>query len=99
EYGRALAAHEDDPPRMIRTPEQSGVPAMQQALAAAIAERRDEAIRLRTEAVEVFDAQVRSLLELLRAQWVGSGHTEEEIRELTQDLEPVLAPLRKEFLV
>ena len=43
--------------------------------------------------------QTLAWIELVRAQWVGNEHTEQELQELQRELETVLGPLRKEFLV
>ena len=36
---------------------------------------------------------------MVRAQWTGNEHTDQEVQELQRELETVLGPLRKEFLV
>jgi hypothetical protein len=98
EYRRLLAADEDDAP-FIKDIDQSGVPAMQAGLRATVAERREDAERQRDEAVDAFVRQVLAWAELVRQQWATKAHTEAEMKQLSGDLERVIAPLRDEFNV
>ena len=43
--------------------------------------------------------QMVAWVDLVKAQWIGNEHTEQEVQELQRELETVLGPLRKEFLV
>lgn len=96
---RRLLAEEDDDRAFISSAEQSGVPAMEAGLAEMVRRRRNDASRVRDEAVNAFEDQVIGWAELVKAQWAGSGHTDQEIKQLTEDLQKFIAPLRKEFLV
>jgi GTP-binding protein EngB required for normal cell division len=98
QYRRLLANDPDDMP-FIRDIEQSGIPAMQRGLTGVVAARRDDAHRRREESVSAWVNQTRALIELVRSQWAGNDHTEQELKELERELETVLGPLRKEFLV
>ena len=98
QYRRLLAGDPDDAP-FIRDVEQSGVPAMQRALTAVVDDRQAEASHRRAEAMQAWLKQTRASLELIREQWIGNTHTEQEVQELQRELETVLGPLRKEFLV
>lgn len=98
QYRRLLAEDDDDRP-FIKDETQSGIPAMQQGLFAIVEQRREDARRAGSEAIKAFCRQVISTVELVREQWTGSGHTDQELEQLRADLERVMAPLRKEFLV
>ena len=98
QYRRLLANDADDMP-FIRDIEQSGIPAMQRGLTGVAVARRDDARRRRDESIRAWVDQAVAWIELVRAQWEGSGHTEQELQELERELETVLGPLRKEFLV
>jgi GTP-binding protein EngB required for normal cell division len=96
---RRLLAHDPDDMPFIRDVEQSGVPAMQRGLMNLAIARRADAHRRRDESIRAWANQTLAWIELVRAQWVGSEHTEQELQELQRELETVLGPLRKEFLV
>ena len=98
QYRRFLTQDEDDRP-FITEAEQSGLPSMEAGLLATVDQRREDAKRARDEAIKAFADQVTAWAELVREQWAGGGHTEQEVEQLTQDLQLVVAPLRKEFLV
>ena len=98
QYRRLLANDADDMP-FIRDVEQSGVPSMQRGLMDVATARRDDARRRRDESIRAWVNQTVASIELVRAQWVGNEHTEQEVQELQRELETVLGPLRKEFLV
>jgi len=98
QYRRLLANDADDMP-FIRDIEQSGIPAMQRGLTGVAVARRDDARRRRDESIRAWVDQAVAWIELVRAQWEGSEHTEQELQELERELETVLGPLRKEFLV
>jgi len=98
QYRRLLANDGDDMP-FIRDAEQSGIPAMQRALTDVAAARRADARRRRDESIRAWVKQAIAWIELVRAQWTGNEHTEQEVQELQRELETVLGPLRKEFLV
>lgn len=72
---------------------------MQRGLTAVAVARRNDARRRRDESIRAWTDQSVAWIELVRAQWVGKGHTEQELVELQRELETVLSPLRKEFLV
>ena len=72
---------------------------MQRGLTGIAVARRDDARRRRDESIRAWVDQAVAWIELVRAQWEGSAHTEQELQELERELETVLGPLRKEFLV
>jgi hypothetical protein len=98
QYRRVLVADDDDRP-FISDEHQSGIPAMQVGLRTVVLQRRAEAVRSRDDSIAAFCAQVMAHLEMIRAQWTGGGRTETEIDDLIEDLNEILGPLRKEFLV
>jgi len=98
QYRRLLTQDDDDRP-FITDAEQSGVPAMESGLMATVHQRREDAKRARDEALRAFADQVVAWTELIRAQWTGGGHTEQELQQLTEDLQKVITPLKEEFLV
>jgi hypothetical protein len=98
EYRRVLSNHEDDRP-FIQTVQQSGIPDMQVGLETVVRERREDAARVRDESIDAFCAQVGAYIQRVRAQAEGGSGSDSEIEELIRDLEQVLSPLRKEFLV
>jgi hypothetical protein len=98
QYRRCLAQDDDDRP-FITDADQSGVPAMLAGLAGIVEQRRDDAVRARDEAVKALTEQLVASAELVRAQWISSGHTEQEVLQLTADLQAMMFPLRNEFLV
>jgi predicted GTPase len=98
QYRRVLARDPDDVP-FIQDATQSGVPALQRGLKDVAVARRDDARRRRDESIRAWVDQAVSSIELVRAQWIGNEHTEKELQELQRELETVLGPLKKEFLV
>jgi GTP-binding protein EngB required for normal cell division len=98
QYRRLLADDSDDR-AFIKDVEQSGIPSMQRALSNVATARRAEARSRRDESIEAWLKQAVSWLDLVRAQWAGDGHTEQEVVELERELERIAGPLRKEFLV
>ena len=98
QYRRLLAGDPDDAPFIVDV-EQSGVPAMQRALTEVAFARRSDAKLRRAESMQAWLKQVIAWVDLVRAQWSGNEHTEQEVQELQRDLEGILGPLRKEFLV
>src|SRR5205814_6902016 len=69
------------------------------ALTGVASDRRSDARLRRDESMQVWLKQTVASVELVRAQWTGNQHTEQEVQELQRELETVLGPLRKEFLV
>jgi GTP-binding protein EngB required for normal cell division len=98
QHRRLLAGDPDDMP-FIRDVEQSGIPAMHRGLTDVAVARRADAHRRRDESIRAWVNQTVAWIELVRAQWVGNEHTEQELQQLQRELETVLGPLRKEFLV
>jgi GTP-binding protein EngB required for normal cell division len=98
QYRRLLANDPDDMP-FIKDIEQSGIPAMQRGLTEVASARRVDARQRRDESISAWANQTIAWIELIRAQWAGNEHTEQELEELKRELETVLGPLRKEFLV
>jgi GTP-binding protein EngB required for normal cell division len=98
QYRRLLADDPDDR-AFITNVEQSGIPPMQRSLADVASARRADARLRRDESIQAFVTQSIALIDLVRAQWTGNQHTEQEVAELQSELETVLGPLRKEFLV
>jgi hypothetical protein len=98
QYRRLLAGESDDLP-FIADEEQSGVPAMQRALTEVVSARRADARLRRDESMQVWLKQISTSVDLVRSLWKGNEHTEQEVQELQRELETVLGPLTKEFLV
>ena len=98
EYQRLLAQHEDDRP-FISDAEQSGIPAMELGLTETVQQRRLDAERARDEAIRAFTDQVVAWAELIRVEWASGSHTKQEVDQLAADLQKMMAPLGKEFLV
>ncbi len=98
QYRRLLANDPDDMP-FIRDLEQSGIPAMQRSLTEVVIARQAEARLRRNESMQSWLQQMIAWVDLVKAQWTGNEHTEQEIQELQRELETVLGPLTKEFLV
>ncbi len=98
EYRKFLVQDDDDRP-FISTADQSGIPQMRDGLVATVQSRREEARRGRDESITAFVSQVAAWSELVRAQSVGGGRTLVEVQQFEADLQAMIAPLRKEFLV
>jgi hypothetical protein len=98
EYRRCLAQDDEDR-AFISTPDQSGVPAMEAGLRETVRARREDAARARSEAIQAFIDQVVAWVEFTCTLWAGGGHTDDEIDRFEKELEAMMAPLRKEFLV
>jgi GTP-binding protein EngB required for normal cell division len=96
---RRLLANERDDGAFITEVEQSGIPEMQRELSEVVAVRRADARLRRAESMKAWLKQAIAWVDLVRAQWAGNEHTEQEVQELQRELEVVLGPLRKEFLV
>jgi hypothetical protein len=99
EYRKYMAQDDEDRPLIVTTAEQSGVPDLEAGLRATVRQRREDAARNRDEAIQAFIDQVVAWAELIRGQWIGDGHTEQEVNQFAAELEAMMAPLRKEFLV
>lgn len=98
QYRRLLSDDPDDR-AFIQNEEQSGIPAMKRGLSEVVFARRADARKRRDESIRAFKDQIIAWIELIKAQWIGNEHTEQELKELQRELETVLNPLRKEFLV
>ncbi len=96
QYTTLLADDEEEPAR-IKTPEQSGVPQLADALRG-VAERRKQA---QQEVVcaqsQSFLERVRTHVELVQAQWEHDDRAEQEAAKLRADLAGVVEPLRRDL--
>jgi hypothetical protein len=98
QYRKVLAQDDDDRP-FVSGLEPTGIPAMESGLTEVARLRRADAARARDEAFKAFTDQIVSSVELVRTQWMTGGHSEQEVQLLTSELQGVLEPLRREFLV
>jgi hypothetical protein len=98
QYRRLLADDPDDRP-FIQNVEETGIPAMQRGLQDVVLARRADARQRLDESIHAWVDQIVAWIELIRIQWAGNEHTEQELQELQRELETVLVPRRKEFLV
>lgn len=94
-----MLANDPDDKAFITEVEQSGIPEMQRELSEVVAARRADARLRRAELMKAWLNQAIAWVDLVRAQWAGNEHTEQEVQVLQRELEAVLGPLRKEFLV
>jgi GTP-binding protein EngB required for normal cell division len=98
EYARIMAADGDDP-SFLRDPEQSGIPLFTQSIVELAAERKNKAhARLKRKA-DLFQERLIATLSLIQSQWESDIRAQDEIKELKEDLELFMAPLRKELHV
>lgn len=86
----------DDPPR-IRAPEESGIPQLAEALRSTVVDHRTRVDGRAAAAIHEFAEQIRTTLELVRAQWEQDTRADDEARKLAEDLDLVLIGLRKEL--
>lgn len=89
QYRRLLASNPDDLP-FIRDIEQSGIPAMQRAVTELAIARQADARRRLDESMQGWLRQMVAWVDLVKAQWTGNHHTEQEVQELQRELDTVL---------
>lgn len=98
QYRKFLAADPEDA-AFINNDVQSGIPAMQQGLIDITAAWKSDVSHRLDESIKAWKDLIEAHINNVRAQWEGNKHTEQELQDLRRDLEIVLGPLQKEFLV
>src|SRR5262249_14373760 len=98
QYRRFLVGDPDNP-AFIQSGDQSGVPRLRHQLLHVVEQRQYDAQLAREELVNAFVAQVMTQAELVRAQWAGAGHTDQEVEQLEKDLAKAMEPLKERFRV
>jgi GTP-binding protein EngB required for normal cell division len=98
EYFKLQAQDEDDPP-FLTEDDQSGIPGLGKCLLDLTSRHRMRHLQALRDSKELFTERLNSHLNLIEAHWESLSHSEEEARQLRNQFEAFLQPLRKELAV
>jgi hypothetical protein len=96
EYRKVLVDDEDDK-SFLRSPEQSGVPALMDSLIALSETESSKRITQLNLVTDRFAENLRNELEIIQGKWTEVGRATEEAARLQKLLEQFLVPRRKEY--
>jgi Dynamin family len=96
EYVRVIA-RDDEEKSFLNQPEESGIPAMQVALAAVVQARRTDMLRRLREASNLFREQVTTTLRTIEAQWQDPQAGTVESERIRRELQEFIPTRREEF--
>ncbi len=98
EYMRLQAEDEDDR-SFLSDDEQSGIPSLGKCLLDLTSRHRIRRLQTLRDSRELFAERLRTQLNLIEAHWESASHSEDEARQLREQFEVFLQPLRKELAV
>jgi predicted GTPase len=96
EFIRVLLRDEEDKP-FIKEAEESGIPAMQVALASVVQARRSDMLHRLREAAGLFREQVTTTLRAIEAQWQDPEAETAQSDRLRRELQEFIPTRREEF--
>lgn len=96
EYRKILVNDEDDK-SFLKTPEQSGVPALMESLITLSNRESSKRIEQLTIVADRFSANLYNELEIIKEKWTDVGRASEEVARLQKLLDQFIAPKRKEY--
>ena len=96
EYRKVLVNDEDDK-SFLRSPEQSGVPALMDSLITLSETESSKRVTQLTLVTDRFAENLHNELEIIQGKWTEVGRATEEAARLQKLLEQFLAPRRKEY--
>jgi len=97
EYALAIAEDEDERPQVVRTPDQSRIPVLQEYISGVGERVRSQSESARREVKQRLLRGVTAQLQLIEAQWEGDERIAAEIDRIRGAMEAAMVPWREEF--